>query len=311
MQSIVYYTRLHFNVKKNQYLPISSSIKDISINNDQLNPIDILTVDKFSRLTLTKKFKKILPLHPEDKILVYQDIFNKNIVLKIQQEEKVVDNWIVIKSKDNSNMSTVGNYDSNSSSINECINGNDNLANNYKEADNSFKTFREIYKYNLGITENTHYNTSILLIDDEQDLLMTFELFLKSEGYKNVKTFSDSKNLIKHLLELGSLSRYKLAIIDIRMPHINGIQLYQILKILNLDIKIIFITALDAVNELTSMFSEIKSIDIIRKPIHQNQFVKIINDKVSTLGISLLLFISILESIQDTLSLSLSLSLSL
>ena len=106
MQSIVYYTRLHFNVKKNQYLPISSSIKDISINNDQLNPIDILTVDKFSRLTLTKKFKKILPLHPEDKILVYQDIFNKNIVLKIQQEEKVVDNWIVIKSKENSNMRT-------------------------------------------------------------------------------------------------------------------------------------------------------------------------------------------------------------
>ena len=95
---------------------------------------------------------------------------------------------------------------------------------------------------------------------------MTFELFLKSEGYKNVKTFSDSKNVIKYLLDLRNSSYYKLAIMDIRMPDINGIQLYQILKILNPDIKIIFLTALDAVNELTSIYSEVKPIDIIRKP---------------------------------------------
>jgi hypothetical protein len=59
---------------------------------------------------------------------------------------------------------------------------------------------------------------------------------------------------------------------------------------------------LDAVNELTSMYYDIKPTDIIRKPTDQNQFVKIINDKVSTIGISMLFFISFIGGrIQDTL----------
>jgi two-component system response regulator ChvI len=64
------------------------------------------------------------------------------------------------------------------------------------------------------------------------------------------------------------------------MPDINGIQLYQMLKILDPSLKIIFMTALDAVDELTSIYSEIRSIDILRKPIEPDQFIKAVNDKV-------------------------------
>ena len=46
-----------------------------------------------------------------------------------------------------------------------------------------------------------------------------------------------------------------------------GYNYIKYLKILNPFIKIIFVTALDAVNELSSMYSEIKPIDIMRKPI--------------------------------------------
>jgi two-component SAPR family response regulator len=63
------------------------------------------------------------------------------------------------------------------------------------------------------------------------------------------------------------------------MPDINGIQLYQI-KILNPSVKIMFLTGLDAVNEITSMYHDIKSTDILRKPIEPNLFVKAVNDKV-------------------------------
>ena len=76
---------------------------------------------------------------------------------------------------------------------------------------------------------------------------------------------------------------YKLAITDIRMPCINGIQLYQVLKILNSSIKIMFITSLDAANELSNIYSEVKSQDIIRKPVEGNQFVQMVNDKVKTI----------------------------
>jgi hypothetical protein len=57
---------------------------DISFESKRLNPIDVILVDKQSRLTLTKKVKRVIPLNPEDKIAVYQDIYNKDIVLKVQ-----------------------------------------------------------------------------------------------------------------------------------------------------------------------------------------------------------------------------------
>ncbi len=267
---------MRYNVKKKQDAATTSSFSsliDIAVkNNDLLTPIDILSIDKYSRLTLTKKPKKILSLNPEDKIIIYQEEYNKNIILKVQHKEKVVvDNWILKKSKSN-----LHNRDTNSNSR---INTNNNKTNsivNIKEEEAEERKD----SHNLRDKNNTLYSTPILLIDDEPDLLMTFELFLNSEGYRNVKTFSDSKNVLKHLLDLRNSSYYKLAIIDIRLPEINGIQLYQILKILNPSIKIIFITSLDAINELASICTDVKPADIIRKPINQNQFTRTINEKV-------------------------------
>jgi DNA-binding NarL/FixJ family response regulator len=66
------------------------------------------------------------------------------------------------------------------------------------------------------------------------------------------------------LIDLNNSSHYDLAIIDIRMPELNGIQLYQMLKIINKNIKVLFISALDAADEILSMFPEIGSGSIIR-----------------------------------------------
>ena len=60
----------------------------------------------------------------------------------------------------------------------------------------------------------------------------------------------------------NSSSYCDLAIIDIRMPELNGIQLYQILKIINKNIKVMFISALEAAGEILSMSPEIDSSDI-------------------------------------------------
>ncbi|MGE0690516.1 MAG: response regulator [Candidatus Nitrosocosmicus sp.] len=89
-----------------------------------------------------------------------------------------------------------------------------------------------------------------------------------------MKTFSDSKNPLS----------FKSAIIDIRMSNIKGIQLYQILKILNPALRILFITSLDAVNEILIIFPDIKSTDIIRKPVEESQVIKIANNKVLDIG---------------------------
>ncbi len=282
---------MHFNAKNRQ----DSSTTNPSINNTRLTPIDILTIDKNSRLTLTKKVKKILSLNPKDEIMVYQDTYNKNILLKIQHDESAtVSNWILTTIKENLKyIDNNENVQFKSNSYNKNNITIDILTydkfNTTTEIDTRTKnnTETEEYHHRHNIEhkeENTLYNTPILLVDDEPDLITTFDFFLKNEGYKNIITFSESKNVLKHLSDINP-SYYKLAIMDIRMPYINGIQLYQILKILNPFLKIIFVTALDAVNELSSIYSEIKPSDIMRKPITPDQFVKTVNDKISQIGI--------------------------
>ena len=68
-------------------------------------------------------------------------------------------------------------------------------------------------------------------------------------------------------------------ILDIRMPNLNGLQLYHRLKTINKDIKILFLSALEVSEEITSVFPELKYGDIIRKPISKENFV----EKISTL----------------------------
>jgi CheY-like chemotaxis protein len=291
---------LRFNLKKSKNPPKSptaapyssssplvSSIKNNLINNSFLTPIDILTVDKNSRLTLTKKLKKFIPLNPEDNIIVYQDTYNKTIVLKVQQEETIVDNWILIRTKDNT---VKPNTINDAISKNETYNDNA-LVNGYgiddedeSDVDNNLWASVENVTPNKQKAD-TLYSTPILLIDDEKDILIALNTILKSEGYRNVKAFSDSRDMLRHLIGMKKTFYYRLAVIDIRMPDINGIQIHKISRILNPSIKTIFLTALDAVDELTSLISEIKPADIMRKPVDQNTFIKTVNDKVVSIGL--------------------------
>jgi two-component system, OmpR family, response regulator ChvI len=57
------------------------------------------------------------------------------------------------------------------------------------------------------------------------------------------------------------------------MPGLNGIQLYSKIKVMNPDIKVLFLSALDAVEELLSIFPDIKNSEIIRKPIEPQALV--------------------------------------
>jgi CheY-like chemotaxis protein len=82
-----------------------------------------------------------------------------------------------------------------------------------------------------------------------------------------VKTVVNPTEALTHFVNENP-SHYNLAILDIRMPGLNGLQLYYRLKAINRNIKILFVTALDAVLELTSILPDIKSTnDIIRNPV--------------------------------------------
>jgi CheY-like chemotaxis protein len=110
---------------------------------------------------------------------------------------------------------------------------------------------------------NSAFN--ILLIDDDEDILFAFKSIISSEGY-NVTTFSSSAHALRHFSDKNPYF-YHLVIMDIRMPEMNGIKLYSQLKVLNPDVKVIFLSALNALDEVLSIFPEVRYSEIIRKPI--------------------------------------------
>jgi two-component system, OmpR family, response regulator ChvI len=115
-------------------------------------------------------------------------------------------------------------------------------------------------------------STNILLIDDEEDILYTFKEGLASEGY-NVEAFVDPTEAFAHFVNVNP-SHYNMAILDIRMPGLNGLQLYYRLKAINRNIKILFVSALDAVPELISILPDVKATnDFIKKPVALDDFI--------------------------------------
>jgi CheY-like chemotaxis protein/class 3 adenylate cyclase len=116
---------------------------------------------------------------------------------------------------------------------------------------------------------NSSYN--ILLIDDDTDILFTFTAVIEGEGY-HLKSFNNPFEALNHFSQVDPYY-YDLVIMDIRMPGMNGIQLYSKLKVMNPDIKVLFLSALDAVEELLSIFPDIKINEIIRKPIEPRNLI--------------------------------------
>ncbi|MGN6346953.1 MAG: response regulator [Candidatus Nitrosocosmicus sp.] len=150
------------------------------------------------------------------------------------------------------------------------------LDNNKEDEENAQKGNTSILKIPDQIHDNrSNSSFNILLIDDDEDILFTFASIIESEGFKTTSI----SNPIKALNYFSQIDPYyyDLIVMDIRMPGLNGIQLYFKLKVMNPDIKVLFLSALDAVEELLSIFPEVKSSEIIRKPIESKELILKIN----------------------------------
>ena len=121
------------------------------------------------------------------------------------------------------------------------------------------------------------YPVNILVVDDEPDTLFTYKSLLLAEGY-NVQAFTDPQEALKHFGQLPDPSSfYQLVLLDIRMPKLNGLQLFYRIKAISPKTKIMFCSALDIAEELTSILPDIKYNHIIKKPVERESFVSKIN----------------------------------
>ena len=118
----------------------------------------------------------------------------------------------------------------------------------------------------------------VMLVDDDQDILSTFEALLVSQNIM-VDKFKDATEALKRFAQVDS-DYYQLIILDIRMPGLNGLQLYFRLKAINKSIKVLFISGLDSSEELVSILPGIQLEQILKKPVDRDFFISAINDNL-------------------------------
>ena len=119
----------------------------------------------------------------------------------------------------------------------------------------------------------------ILVVEDEPDNASIFTMGLKDGGFE-VDTFIDP------LLALSAFKegkRYNLLILDIKLPDMNGFELYEQIVKIDSKVKVCFLTAFGEgyTEEFKQRFpSSSLDVSFIRKPIRVDNLVKKVNEMI-------------------------------
>ena len=262
------------NKLKNQRTSVTSKSSSIDYSSafdiSNLIVVGVIKADEHSRLTFTKRIKSVFPVFPGNTIVIYQNPVTNELLFKVQHNNTVSDTWIVKKK-------TYG--------ITNPI---------LKSYSKKRKLNKEEQDSNRLYNENQQSKTSanIMIIDDDEESLDAFRSllqdFIDTDGIKiNIDTFTLASESIKKYLDSdytnkNSVSYYDLIILDVKMPEINGLQLYQILHIINLNVNVLFISGLDKSEDLVGMLPGIRPEDILKKPFDAEQFILKVKEKINS-----------------------------
>ena len=125
------------------------------------------------------------------------------------------------------------------------------------------------------------YLLNILLVDDDRDTLRIIQKYFESKG-AHVNAYSEPLLALQDFMKNGnsngnSNNYYDLIISDIRMPEMNGIELASIIRKMDKEIPIIFMTA-SSIKDIDSSILKFLNIeDIIAKPIKLKVLLEKIN----------------------------------
>src|SRR5438105_163270 len=105
--------------------------------------------------------------------------------------------------------------------------------------------------------------TRVLVVDDEPDIANVIKKGLEASGFM-VDAFTDPATALSHFKP----DYYNLMIFDIRMPQLNGFQLYRQIKKMDPKAKVCFMTAFEVYQkEFSMMFSSFEIACFIKKPV--------------------------------------------
>lgn len=121
-------------------------------------------------------------------------------------------------------------------------------------------------------------SSSILIVDDEDELASLFREFIIEMGYDAV-SFTNPLLAIEHFQQAPT--KYSMVITDLRMPGICGMELANKIREMNTTVKVLLMTAFDIADIKDHQAYIAENIDqILQKPIRFPVLRKIIEQNI-------------------------------
>jgi DNA-binding response OmpR family regulator len=120
----------------------------------------------------------------------------------------------------------------------------------------------------------------ILVVDDEPDITFTLHAILQKSGFE-VSSFNDP------LLALQSFKPlyYDLVILDIKIPEMNGFELYHKLKEKDVHVKVCFLTAVSEFRDYEQYKKDVSPKPheryFVAKPVSEDDLIRRVNEMLA------------------------------
>jgi FixJ family two-component response regulator len=130
------------------------------------------------------------------------------------------------------------------------------------------KTYYRISPQESGVGNRS--GKLIMIVYDEKDTVLALKIHLENSGYRVHTYTSPEKALSEFKPHL-----YDLILLDVKMPNMNGFQLYQKLRVIDDNCKACFITGFEAYyKSLREFFPKLDVSCFIQKPVSQKKLLE-------------------------------------
>jgi CheY-like chemotaxis protein len=120
----------------------------------------------------------------------------------------------------------------------------------------------------------------LLVVDDNQDVTLTLRTILQKGGFE-VVSFNDPLLALKRFRP----RYYDLVILDIRMPDMNGFELYRQIRRKDNGVKICFLTAINEFMEYEQYrkeaYPKLGERHFIAKPVSNDEIIRRVNEMLT------------------------------
>lgn len=128
------------------------------------------------------------------------------------------------------------------------------------------------------VTTKQNDKKKILIVDDEPDITLALKTYLEQQGFQ-ADAFTDPADALAQF----KAGFYHLLILDIKMPYMNGFELYKEIKKKDKTVKVFFLTALSEMHDYDAfkkdVFPKEGERHFIAKPIENEEILRRI-DKI-------------------------------